>query len=179
MAKTTSVNDDKAITLMDMAKTARRTDPQRAIGLFRSLKQIDFRYRDYCWQQLAATLQEVGRWEEAQREFKELTTKNKTKNSFRAYNLRHLSECQIALGRFEGIEAMLDEAQQIFEEELDFFNLGLIVQLKGLVAANRGDLERAIEKIEQGSHMAETHRIQPETIEAVSRVVQPALAGIS
>lgn len=175
---TAQQGQDNLLQLMDQATQMRRQgDVLQALSIFRNLKDTpSFKHIAYAWQQYALCLVQIGQSDQALREFKELAKSYKEKTLIRAHILLHTAEVSIASGDYGQVEKYLAEAKEIFDQQGEFFYVGIIKQLEGSVAHRQEQLDIAIQLISEGTRMTETYRL-PSPIDTFQRT--PALIGSS
>lgn len=104
---------------------------------------------------LALTMTRNGQLQEAKNKFEELLHSNQEGTVFKANVLRSLAEVKITLGQLEGIDGMLIEASTILEKNGLLQQLASTIYLQGLVHLIRGQLEKATDKINWATSLAE------------------------
>jgi tetratricopeptide (TPR) repeat protein len=163
--------------LRSAVATRARGDVEKAIGVFQALMDMEFPYRDIAWQQYAICLQETRQYEQAEQELVAWLQQYTDRTVPRAYSLRHLAEVLNVQGRIQEAEKFIQEAIEIFEANREFFNLGMMFQLKAALETRHGDLPRALERLEEGREMIEAYQSTSSQSQQRS-AAQPITAGV-
>lgn len=169
---------DAQLQMMDTATQLRHQgDNLQAMDIFRNLKEsTSFKHRAYAWQQYALCQVQIGQLDVALREFKELIKNYKESNLIRARILLHAAQVSVALAEYGQIEKYLAEAKVIFDEQGEFFYLGIVKQIEAAVAQRQENFDTALSLIADGTRITEIYRITSSTSEAVMRS-QASLVG--
>lgn len=172
---------DALLQLLDSAKQFKNQgDTIQALAIFQTLKdEKSFKHQAYAWQQYAACLGEIGQINESLKEFQLLNKSYTEQTLIRAHNLRLAAMVSIAMSNYASAAACLDEAKAIFDEHGEFFYIGIIKQLEAAMALKQQEAELAIEKLRDGTRIAEIHRITSTTNEAVMRSQAPLVGAMS
>jgi tetratricopeptide (TPR) repeat protein len=175
---------DAPLELMDQAQRfLNEGQLTQAIGIFRALKDDkSFERRYYAWQQYAIAQVRAGQYDQALNELTKLEKdpeiRKPARSHFRAITLRLMADIAIMLGQDSKAQGWLDEAQTIFEETLDNYQLAFVLQDKATLLVSK-DPQAAMEKLQRGLEMETTYRVPTSSAIAEPRNITRPLVPTS
>ncbi len=127
--------------------------------IFSALTKIDFSWKHIASQGEAVATARMGEYEgafsSAEKMLQKLVTQTSEQTVFKADTLKSLAEVSIGLRHLDKIDDILKEAADIyFDQGLTKANAS-VIQLQGLVALQRGDVQEAMDKFSWARTLSE------------------------
>lgn len=130
-----------------------------ALTIFGALARTDFTRRQIALQGEAVAMVRMGQYKEAfseaEKMLRSILDANSEPTVFKADNLKSLAEVSIGLQHFDDIDAVLEEAAQIYDQQHLTKANGSVVHLQSIVALWRQDYRAAMEKLTWANILSE------------------------
>jgi len=123
-----------------------------ALELYWALEGSGFEFDSDTRYLEAIARSRIGQYEKAKESFQQLLSDETTKGTaFRANVVRELAHVLIKLDQPEGLEELLNEAEQIYKKQRLTAEVGTIRHLQGLVLMHNGRFEDGMKKIAEST----------------------------
>ena|GEM_PF-3231217 len=124
----------------------------QGLELYWALKGSGFKFDRHTRYLEAITWSRIGRYEQARDGFQQLLSDEGTKGTaFRADVVRELAHVLIKLDQADGLEELLNEAEEIYKQQKMTSEVGTIRYLQGLVLMHGGQFEKGLKLIAEGT----------------------------
>jgi tetratricopeptide (TPR) repeat protein len=168
-------SNQAAIELMDLAQNFQQQGQLvEACGLYASLSQANFQYRQYCQLQYGFVLAQIGQLEQAQEQFIAVVNtppqqggqwQGSQQNQLVAEAILNWVRVSIILGQHLGQQQTqtllqaLEQAEQICSEQANFQLISQIAALKGVLATSQGNYQKAKTQIQRSVRVAQSYQV--------------------